>query len=144
TAAGTYAVVASVKSSNTNYAGSVTGSLVIGKAVQSISFPPITGTFNVGDTYPLNATNVSTPASGVAVTYAATGPGSISGTTLTITGPGLVTVTASLAGNSNYEAAVDVSRSVSAGKATATLAAIAPGQLGKTYNGAAHPVTTTV
>jgi hypothetical protein len=51
------------------------------------------------------------------VTYGGTvsGPATLSGTTLTLTGPGTVSVTASQAGNANYSAATPVTQTIVAG-----------------------------
>ncbi|MCC3155597.1 hypothetical protein LJ738_21175, partial [Hymenobacter sp. BT770] len=54
----------------------------------------------------------ATASSGLAVSYSATGPATVSGSTLTLSGtPGTVTVTANQAGNATYDAAAPVSRS---------------------------------
>jgi hypothetical protein len=50
-----------------------------------------------------------------------TGPGTISGTTLTITGAGTVVVTASQPGNTNYKAATPVSQTIIVNKASQTI-----------------------
>ena len=63
----------------------------------------------------------ATASSGLAVTYAVTGPATISGSTLTITGVGTVKVTASQAGNSTYAAATPVSQSFTVSKGTQTI-----------------------
>ena len=73
---------------------------------QTITFPnPGTQTYGVS---PITLT--ATASSGLPVSYAVTsGPATVSGSTLTITGVGLVTVQASQAGNANYYAAPPVS-----------------------------------
>lgn len=87
-------------------------------APQTITFPAISN-----QTYPYSTvTLAATASSGLPVTYAVTsGPATVSGSTLTITGPGTITVTASQAGNSSYQAAPDVSRSFDAGPAPQTI-----------------------
>jgi hypothetical protein len=57
------------------------------------------------------------------VSYAVTGPATVSGSTLTITGAGSVTVTASQAGNSNNPAATPISQSFTVAKAALTVTA---------------------
>jgi hypothetical protein len=57
------------------------------------------------------------------VSYAVTGPATLSGSTLTITGVGPVTVTASQAGNSSYLAATPVQQSFTVAPALLTVTA---------------------
>jgi hypothetical protein len=52
--------------------------------------------------------------SGLAVTYAVSGPASISNNVLSVTGSGLVQVTASQTGNGNYNSANSIVRSFTA------------------------------
>jgi len=54
------------------------------------------------------------------------GPGTVSGSTLTITGAGTVVVAANQAGNTNYAAATQVTQSVVVNKATPTITWAAP------------------
>lgn len=72
-------------------------------ATQTVSFPSLQSpvVFAPGATVQLTATS----SSGLPVTYAVSGPASVSGSTLTYTGPGNVTVTASQSGTANYAAA---------------------------------------
>ncbi|MGD9780799.1 MAG: MBG domain-containing protein [Kiritimatiellia bacterium] len=97
--AGSYEVVATVV--DPNYEGSVTGTLVVAMADQTIDFPPI------GDQLPTNAVELSaTASSGLAVGFSvASGPARIDGTTLTFTGAGTVVVAASQPGDGNWNAA---------------------------------------
>ena len=81
------------------------------KTSQTITFP------NPGPlTYPNSPNTVTlaaTASSGLAVSYSVTsGPGTISGSTLTVTGTGTIVVAASQAGNSTYAAATTVSDSI--------------------------------
>jgi hypothetical protein len=90
--AGSYSVAASVGG---NYSGSASGTLVIAKASQTISFPSALAAATIA----LNAT----ASSGLPVTYSVlSGTGSIAGSTLTVTGSGSVAVRATQAGNDNY------------------------------------------
>src|SRR6202007_1212582 len=57
------------------------------------------------------------------VSYTVTGPASVSGSTLSITGAGSVTVTASQAGNADCGAASSVAQTVTGGKASLTVTA---------------------
>jgi len=90
-----------------------------GKIPQTITFPapstPITygaGSITLG----------ATASSGQAVSYYLTGPGSLSGSTLSFTGAGTVVVTASQAGNSTYNPATSVTQSIVVNSATLTVA----------------------
>ena len=76
------------------------------QATQTITFPnPGAQTYAVA---PITLTATAT--SGLPVSYTVTsGPATVSGSTLTITGVGTVTVQATQAGNTNYSAATPVS-----------------------------------
>ena len=79
-------------------------------------------------------------ASGNPVNFTIEGPAELNGATLSFTGPGLVTVTANQAGNTNYDASPPVVRSfnVTAAPATVTL-----GNLSHVYDGSAKTATAT-
>jgi hypothetical protein len=117
---------------NYNTASSVQRSLTVNKANQSISFSTLTDRTYGDASFSLNASATSTlPISFEVVS----GPASLSGTVLTITGAGTVTVRANQAGNQNYLEATPVERSFSVTKATLT----ATGEnKSKTY-GASNP-----
>ena len=88
---------------------------------QTITFGPLTGK-NLGD--PAFAVN-ATASSGLAVTFTVTsGPATIAGNMVTVTGLGVVIISASQAGNSNYGAATAVNQSftVALGLTVTTLA----------------------
>lgn len=120
TGAGTVIVTAS-QAGNTNFAAAtpVAQTIVIGKPAQTITFTglPASATFGAAGPYTLTGT----ASSGLAVTYAASGPAKVSGSTLTITGAGTVTVTASQAGNSNFSAATPVTQTIVVAKADQTV-----------------------
>jgi hypothetical protein len=103
---GSYAVVGTID--DPIYQGSATGTLVIAKAAQAITFA------NPGTQFSTATVNLSATggASNNAVTFAVTGGPAVitNDTTLTFTGTGSVTITASQAGNTNYEAATSVAR----------------------------------
>ncbi|WP_198134517.1 fibronectin type III domain-containing protein [Geotalea uraniireducens] len=130
--AGAYTVTATVNALIANF------NLTNDKANQAITFnPPATATF--GDA-PI-ALSATGGASGNPVIFSvASGPGSLNGATLTITGAGNIVVTASQAGNANYNAAPQVIRNIAIGKGAAT---IALGSLNATYDGTAKAVTAT-
>ncbi len=102
---GTYNVVATITESG--YSGSASGTFTITKASQSISFTGI-------DSRPYSEIPImlaATSSSGLTVTYlVVSGPATISGDQLTLTGTGTVVVRASQAGNTNYLAAANVDR----------------------------------
>jgi len=112
TGAGTV-VVAANQAGNSNYAVStqVTQSIVVNQASQTITFTAPTSPVTYGVS-PI--TLVATGgASGNAVVYSVvSGPGSVSGSTLTITGAGMVVVAANQVGNANYAAATQVTQSI--------------------------------
>jgi sugar lactone lactonase YvrE len=101
---------------------------------QTITFSglPATATFASAGPYTLNATSTS----GLAVSYSVSGPATISGNILTITGAGAVVVTASQAGSAEYTAATSVSQTitVSAASQTITFPAIAAQKVGASVN----------
>ena len=113
----------------------VSGTLTVSGGVsQTITFNPLANVlFGVG---PITLT--ATASSTLPVTYAATGPALVSGSTLTITGAGLVTVTASQPGNANYAAAPSVSQGFTVNKAVLTVTA---SNASRPY-GAANPAFT--
>jgi hypothetical protein len=132
TAAGSYAVTASLN--NGNYTASpVSGTLVVAKANQSITFTlPAYGAY--GSDIVLGAV----ASSQLPVGYAATGPATLSGNVLHFTGVGSVTVAASQAGNVDYNAAGNVARTITVNKAALTVTA---DNLVKVY-GQANPALT--
>lgn len=104
TNAGTYAVVANI--TQPNYTGSSSGSLVIAKASQTIQFAAL-NSVPVGSA-PFNLT--ATTSSGLAVSYTSsnTSVATVSGNTVTVYAAGTTTITASQAGNTNYNPATAV------------------------------------
>jgi Glycosyl hydrolases family 28/MBG domain (YGX type)/Divergent InlB B-repeat domain/Bacterial Ig domain len=96
----------------TNYIFNLTnGTLTVSSgAAQSVLFPAL-----ANFTHGTSVTLVAVATSGLPVTFNVTsGPASISGSTLTITGTGPVSVTASQSGDSNFSAASLVSRTFTA------------------------------
>jgi phospholipase/lecithinase/hemolysin len=71
---------------------------------QAITFPALNSQQVPGTSVTLNAT----VSSGEAVTYVITGPATLTGSTLTFTGTGIVTVEADQAGNGTYAPAIPV------------------------------------
>lgn len=126
TNAGPYAIVGTVNEAN--YQGSANGTLVIAKADQTITF---TGPAN----QPYSAAPVAlsaTASSGLAVTFTVvSGPATVAGDSLTLTGAGAVTVRATQDGDANRNAAPAVDRSftVTANFASWRLARFTEGEL---------------
>ena len=118
---------------NYNAATSVTRNVAAAKASQSISFDALAGkTFGDAD-FGVSAS----ASSGLAVSFAASGDCSISGSTVHVGAAGSCTITASQDGNGNYNAAPDVPRSFTIAKATATVAlSCAAGPF--SYTGSSH------
>ena len=110
--AGTATIVAS-QAGNSNYmaATSVTNQLVISKATQTISPFAIIPT----QTYATNMTMIITPptanSSQPVSVKVLSGPATISGNTLTLTGTGTVVLAADQSGNANYLAAPEITTS---------------------------------
>jgi polygalacturonase len=110
--AGAYPIAAATGTlTATDYTFAGTGSTltVNGGAPQQIVFAPLPN-FSHGASYQLTALSTS----GLPVTYTVSGPATVSGTTLTVTGTGLVTVTAANPGNTNYAAAPTAQQSFTA------------------------------
>jgi uncharacterized delta-60 repeat protein len=114
---GSYTVVGTID--DPIYEGSATGTLVVSKAAQVLTFAAINDQLATA-TVNLSATGGG---SGNPVTFAVTnGPASISGSNLlSFSGPGMVTVTASQAGGPNYDPATPVVRTFNVTKAGASL-----------------------
>jgi hypothetical protein len=89
---------------------------------QTISFPALP-TPVISNTA---VTLAATASSGLPVSYAVTGPATLTGSTLTYTAPGTVMVTATQAGNSSYVAAPVVSQTIHVVNATTTILRTAP------------------
>ncbi|MBU6178704.1 MAG: SUMF1/EgtB/PvdO family nonheme iron enzyme, partial [Verrucomicrobia bacterium] len=136
TNAGSYQVSATID--DPIYQGSASGTLVVAKAGQTILFAPIADQIATA-TVNLVATGGG---SGNAVTFAVTeGPGVIgAGNTLTFSGTGAITITASQAGNTNYEAAPPVARTFTVTEANAT---VTLSELHQVADGTARVVTVT-
>ena len=118
---GTYTVgVAYSGDSNNNAAGGST-TLTISRAIQTITFTaPISPV-----TYGVPPIALSaTASSGLAVTFSVySGPCTVSGSTLTVTGAGTCVVAANQGGNADYSAAAQVTQSVIVNAAVLTVTA---------------------
>ncbi|MGI8679205.1 MAG: hypothetical protein ACR2LX_11055, partial [Jatrophihabitans sp.] len=121
TIGGTYAEGPSVLDYLFGGLGSCTPTLSVtssGVASQTITFagPSSPVTYGVA---PISLS--ASASSGLAVAFTVTGPCTVSGSTLTITGAGNCVITAHQAGNVSYSAAPDVTRTVVAKKASQTI-----------------------
>ena len=115
--AGSYPVAAAIV--DALYQGSTSGTLVIAQASQSIAFnAPPAHTF--GDA---PFTLSGTASTGLPLSFSiVSGPATIGGSTVTLTGAGTVIVRASQSGAANYFAAPNVDQSFVVSKATASVA----------------------
>jgi hypothetical protein len=124
TGAGTI-VVATNQPGDATFAAApqLTRSIVVGKAAQTLAFPQPASPLVFG-AKPIALTATST--SGLPVAFSVlSGPGKASGTngaTLAFTGVGTLVLAANQAGNANFTAAAQVTRSIVIGKAAQTLA----------------------
>ena len=122
--AGTYTYNLEFRPTESNKYNKVPGgtaTLTVNKANQTITWNMGNKALNVGDQLTLDAT----ASSGLDVTYTSsnTNAVTVSGNTLTAVGEGNATITASQAGNSNYNAAKDITYTVSVSKATPNVTA---------------------
>jgi len=158
TGAGTVTVTAN-QAGNANYSAATpaTQSIQInGATAQTITFTdnlPASATYSAGLHYTISATGGG---SGNPVTFTVSGPATLSGSTLNITGVGTVTVTANQAGNGTYAAATPATQSIVIGAAsqiitftdtlpgTATYSAGLSYTISATGGGSGNPVTFTV
>ena len=134
TGAGDCVVTASqAGSDNYNPASDVQQTIEIAKADQTINFTAPTGKVFGNDPFALGGSSTS----GEPVSYTVnSGPCTVAADgTLTITGAGDCTVTASQAGNSNYNAANNEQRTFTIQKAAQSITFLAP--MSKTYGDAA-------
>ena len=116
-------VVSAAKAGDTNYNGttSATASITLNKGSQSITFSPLGGKTYGDAAFSVNAT----ASSSLAVSFAAgaTDKCTVSGNTVTLTGAGNCTITASQAGNGNFAAATPVPQTFAIAQKAATATA---------------------
>lgn len=117
TNAGTIPVTGTFTSTDANYTNGTAGStLKIDAASQTIAFAPSSPVTYGVTPITLSATGGG---SGNPVTFSlVSGPGSLTGSMLTITGAGTVVVTANQSGNANFTAAAQVTKSIVVNQAT--------------------------
>ena len=132
-------VVRAAQAGNTNYAAASTvdQSFTV-MATQTITF----GTLSAKTYGNAPFTVSATASSGLSPTFTiVSGPATISGSTVTLTGVGTVVVQAAQAGNTNYAAATSVNQSFTITQATQTITFAAPSA--KTYGAAPFAVSAT-
>ncbi len=105
TGAGTVVVQASQAGNSVYAAASAAKSITVAKSAQTIIFPAIPNQA-VGATVQLQAT----ASSGLPVTYSVSGPATLTGSTVKVTGTGTVNISARQLGNGDYNAATPVSQ----------------------------------
>ncbi len=112
-AAGSYSVVATI--TEPNYAGTASGTLVINKASQTITFGALAPVLDTAPPFTLTGT----ASSGMEVAYSSSNPAvaTISGSEVTIVGVGSTVITASQPGDQDYDAAADVPQTLIVGRA---------------------------
>lgn len=115
-------VITASQQGNTDYnaAADVTQTLTVVKATQSINFTALPSRTFGDATFNLSATG---GASGNAISYTSSNPAvaTIAGSTLSIIGAGTSTITASQEGNANFNAATDVSQTLTVNKAAQSI-----------------------
>lgn len=119
-------VVAADQAGNTTYsvATEVTQSIVVTQASQTVAFTAPTTPISYTST-PITLS--ATASSGLSVAFSVvSGPATVSGNSLTITGVGTVVVAANQAGNANYTAASQVTQSIVVNQASQAISFTAP------------------
>ncbi|MGB8297529.1 MAG: DNRLRE domain-containing protein [Polyangia bacterium] len=103
---GSYAVAVTV--TQPGFTGTATGTLVVSQGSQQITFGPLAPVVVGAPVFDLSAV----ASSGLTVTFDSSdhSVATVSGTTVTVVGPGTTTITASQLGDSNYLAAAQVKR----------------------------------
>jgi hypothetical protein len=132
-AAGT-CTVSAAKASDTNYLSATSDpvSITVAKAAQSITFTaPTTKTYGTAP-FAISATS----SAGLTVTFTSdtTEICTVSGSSVTILAAGTCTITASQAGSSNYDAALDLARSFTISKASQATLTVVPATTSSTYD----------
>lgn len=123
TGVGTVVVMATQAGNSQYVATGVSHTILVTPAPQAIAFVAPTSPI----TYGLAPTTLlATASSGLPITFTTSGPATIIGSTLTITGVGTVEVTASQAGNANYTAAQPISYTIVVNPISQTITSVAP------------------
>jgi hypothetical protein len=136
--AGSYAVVATVV--DPVETGSVSGTLVISKATQTITFATLSAK-TYGDA-PFELTGTSSSGLPISYTSSVTTVATVSGSTVTIAGAGATFIRANQSGDLNYLPATQVNRALTVNKKTLSFSLVLPA--GKTYGDPPFTVSATV
>ena len=120
TGSGTVVVTANQAGNNNFSPGQGTQTIKIALSAQSITFPALASPVTYGVS-PITLGALAS--SGLPVSYSVTGPATLNGGTLTITGVGTVKVTAAQIGNSNFVAASSIAQSILVNPAKLTVTA---------------------
>lgn len=136
TEVGTYPFTATI--TNATHSGTVSGTLEITKLSQTITFNDITPGKKVGDVFDLEVTSSSQNPVQLTLSTVPTGIASLSEKTLTVTGVGTITITASQSATANYTKALDVVKTIVVLKTPANITINYPDTL---YTGTEKPIT---
>jgi Domain of unknown function (DUF5011) len=131
---GVYTISYNISDNAGNAADTVTRTVHVVKANQTITFGALSDKTYGAPDFPVSASSDS----GLSVGFAASGNCTVSGSTIHITGAGSCTVTASQPGDSNYNPAADVPQSFNIAKADANCTV---NGYSTTYNAASHTAT---
>jgi choice-of-anchor C domain-containing protein len=140
-AAGTYTIVAASFGGNATYQPTtliptIAQTFTIAKANQTITFGSLSSEVYGNPDFTVTAATTSS----LTVAFGAGGPCTVTGNVVHITGTGTCTITASQAGNLDFNAATPVSQSFAIGKA---VAAVALDGLAQTFDGTTKAATAT-
>jgi hypothetical protein len=130
---------------DSSYSGSTgSGALMVAQANQTITFGTLSN-HTYGDA-PFTVS--ATASSGLPVSFAVTGPCTITGNTVIITGAGTCTVTASQSGNANYSAPPSVSQTCTIARtasSTTVTSSVSPSVVGQavTFSARVSPASAT-
>jgi hypothetical protein len=115
-----FVVTATDSAASGPFTGTQAYSITVNQGPQTVAFAPLTSPVTFG--VPPVTLAATGGASGNPVTFnVVSGPGAASGNTLTITGAGTIVVAADQAGNANYTAAPEVTRSITVNQASQTI-----------------------
>jgi len=115
-------IEAYTNASSSYTAGSLTANITVTQASQTITFPAIAAKVYGSAAFAVSATTTSSLPVTIAVT---SGPATISGNTITLTGAGTVVLAATQTGNANYSAATPVTQSFVISPATTSTTLVA-------------------
>jgi len=123
---GSYAVVATI--SDATYSGSASGTLTIAQGEQTISFGALPDRSYGDATFGVSAT--ASPSSLPVSFLVLSGPATLSGNLVTVTGAGVVTIRASQSGDANFNTAINIDRTFNVAKAIPAISWPEPAAIG--------------